>query len=338
MPRPVRRLLACAAAALAFSAAPHAQPGSLDEAVTAYSQGEWERATALFASVAEDPGATLGVREEALRYLGRTHIALNQREEARRALDRLLELEPPLVEVDPEVEHPALVELYYEARLDHQGSYAVETADPGLTTMAILDFTNTSIDRYEAVDPLRQGFASMMIHTLQGATGLKVIERERIRWLLDELELQHESGAVDPATAVRAGKLLGATTVLFGAYTVQGERLWVSARLVKVETGEILLAEQAFGTEAELFDLVDELSLEVAQAVNATLDRETVGERRSTNSLDAMLAFSQGLALLESGDPEGASARFEAALEHDPTYERARTRIESLRPALAVAR
>lgn len=315
-----------------------AQPGTLDEAVTAYGQGEWERATALFASLAEDAGVSVGVREEALRYLGRTYIAQNQREAARAALDQLLALEPPLIEVDPEIEHPDLVRLYYEARRDLQGGdYAVERADPGLTTLAILDFTNSSIDRYDAVDPLRQGFASMMIHTLSGATDLQVIERERIQWLLDELELQQESGAVDPATAVRAGKLLGATTVLFGAYTVQGERLWVSARLVKVETGEILLAEQVFGTEAGLFDLVDELSLEVAQAVNATLDRETVGERRDTNSLDAMMAYSEGLALLEAGDHAGAHARFEAALEHDPTYARAQARVESLRPAIAAA-
>jgi TolB-like protein len=329
------RLAPCLAALALLAAPAPAQTGTLDEAVTAYGAGEWERATALFASLAEDPTASTGVREEALRYLGRTYIAQNQREAAREALDQLLALEPPLIEVDPEIEHPELVKVYYEARRDLQGGDYAVPADPGLTTLAVLDFTNTSVSRYDAVDPLRQGLASMMIHTLSGATDLRVIERERIQWLLDELELQQGSGAVDPATAVRAGRLLGATTVLFGAYTVQGERLWISARLVKVETGEILLAEQVFGTEDGLFDLVDELSLEVAQAVNATLDRETVGERRATDSYDAMLAYSEGLALLEAGDHEGAHARFRAALDHDPDYTRAQTKMEALRPTVA---
>ncbi len=333
-------LLALAAAlALAPALAPsvRAQDQALQEAIARYDAAEFQQAIDLLVAVVERPGAAADARIEALRYLGRAYVAERRMEQAREALDRMLDLEPPPVELDPELEHPDLLGLYYEARRDHGGGYAVERADPGLTTLAVMDFTNTSVDRREDFAPLQQGFASMMIQYLTGATGLRVIERERIRWLLDELALQRDPALVDPEQAVRAGRLLGATAVLFGAFTAHRDRLWISARVVKVETGEVLLAEQAFGSPDDFFELVERLSVQVAGATNATLDREGVGERRDTRSLDAMLAYSRGLALVEGGDLAGAEARFREALEHDPGYARAQRRLDALHPFVAAA-
>ena len=319
-----------------FAVAPVQAQGDLDAAVARYEAAEFAAAIDLLSDLAERPDTDVMVRKEALEYLGRAYVAESRHDQARATIDRLIGLEPPEVTLDPEIEHPDLVRLYYEARRDSQGGdYAVEHADPGLTTLAIVDFTNSSVTRRDDFDPLRQGFASMMIHYLSGATDLKVIERERLQWLLDELELQQESGAVDPATAVRAGKLLGATAVLFGAFSAAGDRLWVSARLVKVETGEVLLAEQAFGDPDDFFSLVEKLSLQVAETTDATLEQADIGERRETDSLDAMLAFSQGLALAEQGDLPAAQARYEQALAHDPSYERAQHRLNAILPVAA---
>ena len=149
--------------------------------------------------------------------------------------------------------------------------------------------------------------------------------------------MQRDQGLVDPNSAVEAGRLLGAQTVLFGAFTAAGDQMWMSTRLVKVETGEILLAEQVFGAPEAFFELVEQLSLQIAQAINVDLEQEDVGERRQTDSLDAMLAYSEGLALREQGDIAAAEAKFMQALEHDPTYARAERAMAGLHPFVAVS-
>src|SRR5690606_13649187 len=239
------------------------QDAALQQAIAAYEGAEYDDAIDRFAVLVADASTERAVKKEALQYLGRAYVAKRAYDDARATIDRLLDLEPPLVELDPEDEPPSLMKLYYEVRRDYAG-YEVQRPDPGMQTLAVMDFTNASVDEKERFDPMQQGFASMMINYLEGATDLKVIERERIQWLLEELELQRDPGLVDQASAVRTGKLLGANTVLFGAFTVHGREMWISARLVKVETGEVLLAEQIFGKRDEFFSLVEQLSGQVA--------------------------------------------------------------------------
>lgn len=334
MKRTIYMLIALTALLSAVVPTVHAQDELLREAVAVYDAAEFGRAIELLDEVTARPGIDRVTRREALQYLARAYAAERRFEDARRALDELLANEPPLVELDPEIENPRLIDLYYAARRDHQG-YEVERADPGLQTLAVMDFANHSISEHATYDPLREGFASLLGHYLGGATGLQVVERERIRWLLDELALQRDSTVVDQESAVRAGKVLGAHAVLFGSYLVHGKTMRLGVRLVKVETSEVLLSEHLFGKPGEFFELIERLSLEIARAINTSLDRAGVEERRDTDSLDAMLAYSEGLRLIEEERFEDARARFEQALAHDPTYTRAERRIESLRPLLA---
>jgi tetratricopeptide (TPR) repeat protein len=118
---------------------------------------------------------------------------------------------------------------------------------------------------------------------------------------------------------------------------VHRKDIQVSARLVKVETGEILLAEQIRGDRDEFFELTEDLSLQVAQAINSTLEDTEIGARTETRSLDAQLSYSEGLSELDAGNYHAAYEKFEEALEYDPSFDRAQQRLESLRPMVAQA-
>ena len=313
----------------------YAQSDELIAAIDAYNNADFDRAITLFAEVINNDELSREDHKVALQFLGRAYIAKRNDEQAREAIETLVELEPPIIELDPDIEPPPLMRLYYDVRKEQSDSYEVERPDPGLQTLAIVDFTNNSLDDRERMDPLEGGFASLMVHQLNGATGLKVIERERINWLIDELDLQQEEGRIDQATAVRTGKLLGANVVLFGSFMKHRNEFRINARLVKVETGEIIMTQQVAGKEKDFFKLAEELSLKIAQGINVTLQETAIGERTETRSLDAMLSYSEGLELLEQEEYEAAYLKFKEAYEYDNNYDRALQKAESLKPLLA---
>lgn len=328
--------LAAAAVTLALATPLYAQNADLDEAVATYQSADFDGAITQFAHLAGDSTRDKQVRKQALQYLGRAYVAKRMEDEARGAIQELLELEPPLVELDPDVEPPPLMNLYYEVRKEFEGDYTVERADPGLQTIAIIDFNNNSITTDQAqLEPLGRGLSSLMINHLNGSTDLKVVERERLQWLLSELDLQ-QSGRVDQETAVRAGKLLGATSVLLGDFMKMDRRnMVINVRLVKVETGEVLITDQVRGRADRFYEMAEELSLEVARAINAHVETTNIGARGETRSLDAMLSYSEGLALLEQKDYRAAYEKFLEALEYDSSYKRAQLKADSIKPLLS---
>jgi len=324
--------------ALLASARPSAaQSASFEAAAEAYRQADFDRAIETFSALASDSSLDRSTRREVYQYLGRAYVAKDMVDKARGVVADLLQLEPPLVELDPDIEPRPLMKIYYDVRKNLSGGYAVERADPGMRTVAIMDFTNNSVTDKEDYDPLQQGLATVMIHNLNGATDLKVVERERMQWLLEEHDLQRRQDLVDQQTAVRAGRLLGAHAVVFGGFIVNRREMWINARLVDVETGEILLTEQVRSRPGDLFDAMEKLTLQVAQSINADLDEAELGTRNETKSLDAQMSYWEGLGLLDRGEYREAYEKFLESIEFDPNFTRARLKADSVAPILADA-
>jgi TolB-like protein len=310
-----------------------AQQSVFEEAKQKYQFAEYETATSMFEKVADNTQADIGLRRDALRYLARTHIARGQKADARTAIKDLVGTNPPTDYLNPDVEPPAVMDLYYQVRKEQQGSYKVQQKQ-GLQTLAVMDFTNNSITRREDYEGLSKGLPSIMINNLTGGTDLQVIERERIEWLLKELKLQKQSGKVDQSTAVRTGKLLGANAVVFGSFIATKDKMNISARVVKVETGEVMFGDQVQGSPDEFFDLIKELSQKVTKSINVEMEDTKLGSEQ-TKSLDAMMAYSDGLNLLEAGKYRQAQQKFQQALEYDDSFVKARKKMKSLKPMVA---
>jgi TolB-like protein len=307
----------------------------LDEAMKFYNSANFDKAIELFSRLADDKTIGIKDKKEILLSLGRSYVAKGDKKSAGVAMMKLIALEPPIIEPDPDAECPPLMKVYYEARKTKTGSTQVEQrADPGIKTIAILDFKNRSVDDKEKYDPLEKGFAELMIDQLNGSVDLKVIERERIQWILEEIGLENDPGKFDQSSAVRVGKQLGVHSILLGTFIKVKGTMKLLARLVKVETSEILATDQAEGDADEFFELAEKLSLKVAKKINASLSKADVEKGTETKSLDAMMSYSEGLVLLEKGNYKGAYEKFMEALQIDPKYDKAKTKADSLKPLL----
>jgi hypothetical protein len=91
--------------------------------------------------------------------------------------------------------------------------------------------------------------AERLVTLLSTDATVRVVEREQLAKALEEQKLSVE-GFVSPETAVRAGKLSGASGILAGTLTEQGETVEFHARLFSVESGEILAAHKVTARRA----------------------------------------------------------------------------------------
>jgi len=126
-------------------------------------------------------------------------------------------------------------------------------------TVAVLYFDYTGKD--QELEVLRKGLAQMLISDLSGADTIRVVERDRLEDILTELKLQG-SGKIDPKSAAKLGKLLGAKYLVVGGYFDLQGALRVDARIVDVETGRVV---KSFGTNGKPGDF---LPVEQTMATN----------------------------------------------------------------------
>lgn len=92
--------------------------------------------------------------------------------------------------------------------------------EPGsIAVQAFVARPGNAADR-EAYAAMAKGLAAMIIADLSKVPGLKVLEREKVQLLLDEMKLG-DSGLADPRSAARSGRLLRAEKVIVGNFEVQ---------------------------------------------------------------------------------------------------------------------
>lgn len=158
---------------------------------------------------------------------------------------------------------------------------------------------------YEA---LGIGLQQMLITELAQNSNLRLVERSRLREILDELELG-KSGYVDPSTTARVGKLVQARYMIVGSFVDANGTMRLDARVDDVETGEVLTetAAKVQGNRDQLLDMVVDLGVLITKAADLPpLPQAVVAERKSLNyPAEAVQLYSRALMREERGDREG---------------------------------
>ncbi len=190
--------------------------------------------------------------------------------------------------------------------------------------LAVLYFDNECVTDRERLNAFQKGIADALIGDLGRLGRLQVVERERLDAILSEMKLQ-QSGLTDPASAVRIGRVLGVQALLMGSYTAIGGMIRIDARIVEVETGLVLKAEEVTGRTDDFFQLEEALVEKIAAGLDAPL---TTAERALLSctggrSFTAFLEYSRGLDEMDRGRWREADEAFAEALRIDPGLEKA---------------
>ncbi|HOI73300.1 MAG TPA: CsgG/HfaB family protein [Syntrophales bacterium] len=209
----------------------------------------------------------------------------------------------------------------------------------GKIHLAVLYFENECIADREKLDAFQKGIAETLIADLGRLGRLQVVERERLDALLSEMKLQ-QSGLTDPASAVRLGRILGVQALLMGSYTAIGDMIRIDARIVEVETGLILKAEEVTGRTDDFFQLETSLVEKIAAGLDAPLTTEerSLLTRAGGRSFAAFLEYSRGLDEMDRRKWREAEKAFTEALRIDPGFEQAAQKRRELQLKRGVKR
>jgi len=208
-----------------------------------------------------------------------------------------------------------------QAQNEIANEHTLGPADP--TVVAITYYRNLGSPELK---PLQKGLTALVIADVSKVPGLKVVERDRLQALLDEMRLG-ASGIADPRTAAHTGHLLGAGRVVAGSYLdpTKGE-MRVDSILVQTGSATATNSQNASGQVVHFYDVEKRLSLAILNdlgyhetGLKARGVWQAVQTPQTTN-YNAFVAFSRGLDAKDRQDYPQARSLFQQAYTLDPSF------------------
>ncbi|MFI5281408.1 MAG: CsgG/HfaB family protein, partial [Gemmatimonadales bacterium] len=210
-------------------------------------------------------------------------------------------------------------ELEFQARQALAQESQLNQTPPEPNTIAVMPFSYTGSN--EDIKPLSRGFAQLVVTDLAKSRQVRVLERERMQAMLDEMHLA-AGGRVDSSTAARSGRLLRAARVVEGSLMEQGRVLRADAAVVDVSTTGVSGTAQGALELSRLFDMEKAFVLDLFRSLSINLTPAERGavDQRPTQSLQAFLSWSRGLEAEDRGDFAGAQGFYDQAARIDPGF------------------
>lgn len=293
--------------------------------VAYYTQHNYARARdALKAAVAVDNSNYRG-----LVYLGLTYEELGALDSARAAYGQArlrARGNRQRGELDNRMQLLTHKELAVAAKAALAQESTLSQTPPQANTIAVFPFRYLGSDT--TMVPLERGIAQLVVADLGKVHALKLLEREQVQALVDEMHLA-ESGRVDPATGARSGRLLRAANVVQGSIQQPtSANVQLDASAINSTNAAVSATGSAGGPMDQILDAQKQLVFQLLDklGVQVTPAERTALEERPTRNLQAFLLYSRGLGAEDNGDFGGAADLFNAASRADPSFHDAGSR------------
>ncbi len=202
---------------------------------------------------------------------------------------------------------------------------------PGI---AVFPFTNGGSygQGKEDFDALERGIAGMMISELAQNPAARVVERQDIQRIIDEQNLAGQN-RVDPQTAAKVGKLVGARYVVAGTFIDFYGDFRVDVRLVNVETGEIVKTESERMQRDHMFDIIRNVATRLMKDANLPALQRQASDQRMGRQVptEALTYYSRGLLYADHGQKDKAIEMFNQATTNFPGYTEAEQALQRVK-------
>ncbi len=194
-----------------------------------------------------------------------------------------------------------------------------------------------AVTTFEGPGDSGRKLAELLTAKLVEGQYFKIVEREKLL-ALEQEQVLGMTGVVDEKQAAKAGKVLGVDALVLGKvmpHLGQG-KLMLSYRVVKTETGEILMARQVVGghseegrgmrrafrkDEGERPELMAKLAQNAVAKAAASLQPHPVKVERGCENGGWLFGDSdvqQGIEYIKANRPEDAIAQWEGIVVRDP--------------------
>jgi tetratricopeptide (TPR) repeat protein len=204
----------------------------------------------------------------------------------------------------------------------------LQATTPPPQSVGVFPFAVISTDT--TLGPLGRALAELLTTDLAVSGRLTVLDRAQLQFLLDEIRLS-QTQYVDPATAVRAGHLVGAGRIVQGQLAGEQASLALQALVVPATGADTTRAPvRQQGQLRALFDMEKTLALALYREMGIELtvaERERVNQR-ATQNIQALIAFGLGLEAQDAGRYQLAAQHFQRARQLDSNFTLAETHFQ----------
>lgn len=203
---------------------------------------------------------------------------------------------------------------------------------PGI---AVMRFDNAGSHGDEAesenFEALEVGLQDMLISELSQNSQLRIVERDALQELLREQELGTE-GRVEAGTAAEIGRLVGARYMILGSFVDVFEQVRMDARVVDVETGELLRARGLQDRREQIYGIVVELAQAITEDLSLPELPEAVQEERREREIpaEAVTLYSRALVFQDAGRTAQARELLQRVTNDFPQFVEAREKLDQL--------
>jgi eukaryotic-like serine/threonine-protein kinase len=200
-------------------------------------------------------------------------------------------------------------------------SAPVQTSAAPPLSLAILPFRNASGD--PGFDWLGSSLAEMLSTDVGQSSKLRTVSPNRLHQIFSDLRISPTT-ALDPTVIQRVADFSSADRVVWGQYAKFGDQIRIDATLQDLKSGTTVPLRANVPNEKDIPGAVDGLADSIRQKLalpqNVMRELKASSFQPTSQSVDALRDYNQGIGFQRDGKNLEAQKQFEAATKADPNF------------------